>query len=131
MDKRKPVTVTVEIEAYEEAEHSIRDLLAFLQYTNKINRFTYTVKTKQEAAPKDQGGRGKRAQLDNVIRWKLNQQLIRVRATTGRSKPLDIACKIVNYDLTGGTITVYDVDRKQVEQLNWDDIDDMHPAIDG
>ncbi|WP_309122085.1 hypothetical protein [Paenibacillus sp.] len=124
MDRRNVTKLHVAIDALPDSEGHVREMLSYLQYARRIAGFTIH---SEPPAPRGASNAALKS-FDRLVRWKINQQLVRVKAVTSRGEALDMACKIMNYDLDDGTVSLYDVDRKQVEFLSLDQIEDMRPA---
>ncbi|TLS48270.1 hypothetical protein FE782_31490 [Paenibacillus antri] len=124
MERRNATKLHVAIDALPDSEGYVREMLSYLQYARRIAGFTI-----HSESPAPRGGSSTPSKsFDRLVRWKINQQLVRVKAVSLRGEALDMACKILNYDLDDGTVSLYDVDRKQVELLSLGQIEDMRPA---
>ena len=54
-----------------------------------------------------------------------NRNLVRLSIVKGKGVKLSIPCRILNYDLASGNITVYHVDEKKVYSFLLTEIDDL------
>lgn len=141
-------TIILEIDVEEGEEATVKELLAYLAYTKRVKKYLWRDKEaglpkhiqhaaaavkKAEAPPvppkQAESSPMIHALLQQLVEWRKQDKLIRLKALKGKGKFLDIACKIVNHDADAGTVTVYDVDRKVVETVRLSEIEDINLAL--
>lgn len=133
-DKHIQFVLNYEIEMNSDQEEVIHELLSYLEFTKKIERFRLVEKhIKKEIKKEPAVKKNSESTIDEDIfhlidQWKHSNALIRLTAVKQKGVRLNIACKILNFEQASGNLTVYDVDAKKVELLHVSEIEDIQAA---
>ncbi len=139
--------ISYEIEMEPEQEHIMNELLAYLQYTKKIEQFRITkrVDASEHSSSEPKSSTAKTEEKDVkaqpkpevkadadifqlIKEWTKHNVLVRLTAVKKKGVRLDIACKILNFDEATGHLSVYDVDNKKVENIHMNELEDLKAA---
>lgn len=83
-------------------------------------------KDKQESEPAKSGEPNEKMVIDMIKRSISTNSLVRLSVVKGKGIKLSLPCRILNWDETSETVTVYHVDEKKVYLLKLNEIDDFH-----
>ncbi len=87
----------------------------------KVDAKSDTKKAQAAAKPNDQDDATNR-----IRKYIAGNKLIRLEVNKGRGVKLSVPCRILSFDESKHTITVYHVDEKQVYTFSLNEIDDFH-----
>jgi hypothetical protein len=63
--------------------------------------------------------------IDQIGQYKENNTLVRLSIVKGKGVKMNLPCRVLNYDLASGNITVYHVDEKKVYTFQINEIEDL------